>query len=325
MWSFLFRNRNGGGISKSLELYDVIIIGAGSAGITAYLYAKRSFLKVILLDKLGIGGQLLLIDLIENYPGFPEGISGFKLAELFKRHIENFGLNFKQAEAKKIEKKNQIFYVYLDNEEILISKTILLAIGASPKKLNIPGEKEFIGKGVSYCATCDGPFFKDEIVAVVGGGDTALQEALFLTKFVKKIYLIHRRDAFRAAKILQERVFKEDKIKIFWDSVVTEIKGKEKVEEIEILNKKINEKINLKVAGIFIFIGYQPNTQWLKNLIDLDEAGFIITDDEMRTTLTGIWAAGDCRSKIGKQIITACGEGALAIFSIENYLQTLSF
>lgn len=303
-------------------MYDLLIVGAGPAGVTAYLYAKRSLLEVVLIDKIGIGGQLLFIDFIENYPGFPDGVTGYELADLFRRHVEALGLNFKQGEVKKIEKKNNLFKVHLDNNEVLISKTVLLSIGASPRKLNIPGEKEFTGKGVSYCATCDGPFFKDKIIAVVGGGDTALQEALSLTKFVKKIYLIHRRDAFRATKILQERVFKEEKIEILWNTIVTAIKGKDQVEEIEIFNKEKEEKSILKVSGIFIFIGYEPNTDWLKDLIELDKDGFIITDEEMRTSLPGIWAAGDCRSKIGKQIVIACGEGATAVISIENYLQS---
>ncbi len=306
-----------------MDLYDLVIVGAGPAGITAYLYAKRTLLEVILLDKIGVGGQLLFIDFIENYPGFPDGITGFELADLFRRHIETLGLNFKQAEVKKIEKKNNLFSLYLDNNEILTSKTILLSVGASPRKLNIPGEREFTGKGVSYCATCDGPFFKDKIIAVVGGGDTALQESLTLTKFAKKIYLIHRRDTFRATKILQERVFKEEKIEIIWNTIVTTIKGGDRVEEIEIFNKEKGEKSDLKVSGIFIFIGYEPNTHWLKDLVKLDENGFIVTDEEMRTSLPGVWAAGDCRSKIGKQIVIACGEGATAVISIKNYLQSI--
>lgn len=304
-------------------MYDLVIVGAGPAGITAYLYAKRSLLEVLLVDKIGIGGQLLLIDFVENYPGFPEGITGFELADLFRRHIETLGLNFKQGEVKKLEKKDNFFNLYLDNNEILTSKTVLLSIGASPRKLNIPGEKEFTGKGVSYCATCDGPFFKDKIIAVVGGGDTALQESLSLTKFAKKIYLIHRRNTFRATKILQERIFKEEKIEILWNAIVTEIRGKDQVEEIEIFNKEKGEKSTLKVSGIFIFIGYEPNTDWLKGVIELDNEGFIITDAEMRTSLPGVWAAGDCRSKIGKQIVIACGEGAVAVISIENYLQSI--
>jgi len=304
-------------------LYDLVIVGAGPAGITAYLYAKRSLLEVLLVDKIGIGGQLLLIDFVENYPGFPEGIIGFELADLFRRHIETLGLNFKQGEVKKLEKKDNFFNLYLDNNEILTSKTVLLSIGASPRKLNIPGEKEFTGRGVSYCATCDGPFFKDKIIAVVGGGDTALQESLSLTKFAKKIYLIHRRNTFRATKILQERIFKEEKIEILWNTIVTEIRGKDQVEEIEIFNKEKGKKSTLKVSGIFIFIGYEPNTDWLKGVIELDNEGFIITDAEMRTSLPGVWAAGDCRSKIGKQIVIACGEGAVAVISIENYLQSI--
>ncbi|AEH23688.1 thioredoxin reductase [Thermodesulfobacterium geofontis OPF15] len=304
-------------------MYDLVIVGAGPAGITAYLYAKRSLLEVLLVDKIGIGGQLLLIDFVENYPGFPEGITGFELADLFRRHIETLGLNFKQGEVKKLEKKDNFFNLYLDNNEILTSKTVLLSIGASPRKLNIPGEKKFTGKGVSYCATCDGPFFKDKIIAVVGGGDTALQESLSLTKFAKKIYLIHRRNTFRATKVLQERVFKEEKIEILWNTIVTEIRGKDQVEEIEIFNKEKGEKSTLKVSGIFIFIGYEPNTDWLKGVIELDNEGFIITDAEMRTSLPGVWAAGDCRSKVGKQIVIACGEGAVAVISIENYLQSI--
>lgn len=306
---------------KELREYDLAIVGAGPAGITAYLYAKRSLLETILIDKAFIGGQVLTIDFIENYPGFPEGISGYELVERMKAQIEKLGLNFLQDKVEKIEVKDKYKILTLKDRKFLKSKTVILALGASPKKLGIPGEKELTGKGVSYCAACDGPFFKNEIIAVLGGGNTALQEALFLTKFAKKVYLIHRRGSFRATPILQKRVQENEKIILILNTVVEEIIGTSQVEKIKIKNVLTGEEKFLEVSGIFIFIGYQPETEWLKETLKLDSQGFIVVDQNLQTSLEGVFACGDCISKEFRQIINACGEGAVAALMAEKYIQ----
>lgn len=305
---------------KSLKEYEVVIVGAGPAGITAYLYAKRSLLETLLIDKGFIGGQVLFIDFVENYPGFPEGISGYELVERMKAQIEKLGLNFLQEEVVKLEIQDNYKLLYLRGGEILKSKSIILALGASPKKLEIPGERELTGKGVAYCATCDGPLFRDEVVAVIGGGNRALQEALFLTKFAKKIYLIHRRDSFRATPILQKRVQENEKITLVLNTIVKEIIGSSQVEKIRIKHKISGEESFLEVSGVFIFIGYQPETDWLRGTLELDSQGFIVVDKNLKTSLEGVFACGDCISKEFRQIVSACGEGAIAALMAEKYL-----
>jgi len=305
------------------KVYDLIVVGGGPAGLTAYLYAKRALLDVCLVEKGPIGGQVLLTDWIENYPGFPEGVSGFDLIELFKKQVEKLGLDVKYDEAIDLTVDGNLKIVHLASGEKLKAYSIILALGAAPKGLGIPGEDALIGKGVSYCAVCDGPFFRDEIVAVVGGGDTALQESLYLTRFVKKVYLIHRRDSFRAIPILQKRVRENPKIELILNSVVREIHGKEKVEGILVENLQTGESFKLKVSGVFIFIGLRPQTEWLKGKLDLDENGFILTDKKMQTSLPGVFACGDCVSKNFRQIVIACGEGAVASLSTEEYIQRL--
>lgn len=311
-------------LAKDLaDFYDLIIIGGGPAGLTAGLYAKRALLNTLLIEKGPLGGQVIYTDLIENYPGFPEGISGYDLMELFKKQVEKYGLPIYQGEVKDFRDYHNYKEVLLSSGESLKAKALILALGASPKKLNIPGEREFTGKGVSYCAICDGPFYKGEIVAVVGGGNTALQEALYLTKFANKVYLIHRRESFRATAILQEKVKENPKIEILLPMIVEKIKGKDKVEGILVKNLKTNEIQELEVSGVFIFIGLSPQTEWLKGKIALDEVGFILTDREMRTNVPGVFACGDCISKKYRQIINACGEGAVAALSAEEYIKGL--
>ncbi len=303
-------------------MLDVLIIGGGPAGLAASIYAGRAQLKGILVEKLSPGGQVLVTDFVENYPGFPDGLTGFELIEKLSQHAQKFGFEIKSGQVEKIKKDEDSFLVsLLGNNEELKSRTIIIATGASHRKLGVPGEKELTGKGVSYCATCDGPFFRDQVVAVVGGGDSAVQEAIFLTKFVKKVYLIHRRDELRAVKILQERAFSNPKIEFIWDSVVEEIIGKDQVESVKIKNKKTGDIDELKVKGVFIFIGITPNTSLVSDLVDLDNRGFIKTDEWMRTSLKGIYAAGDCRSKPLLQIVTAVAEGATAAYAIEHDLQ----
>ncbi|MCS7199462.1 MAG: thioredoxin-disulfide reductase [Caldimicrobium sp.] len=303
--------------------FDLVIVGAGPAGLTAYLYARRALLKTLLIEKGPVGGQVLYTDLIENYPGFPEGISGYELIDLMKRQVEKLGLNLMQAEAIRIEDQGPIKTVTLSTGESIITKAIILALGAKPRKLGVPGEKELTGKGVSYCAICDGPFFKGEEIAVVGGGDTALQEALYLTKFAKKIYLIHRRETFRASPILQERVKSHPQIELKLNRVVKAIYGQDKVEKVSLENLHTGKEEELTLSGIFVFIGFEPETSWLKGLIELDALGFIITDREMRTSVPGIFACGDCISKKFRQIVNACGEGAVAALSAHEYIREL--
>ncbi len=303
-------------------MLDVLIIGGGPAGLAAAIYAGRAQLNGVLVEKLSPGGQVLVTDFVENYPGFPEGLTGFELVEKLSQHAQKFGIEIKNAQAGKIKKEKEGFSVsFLDTNEEIKTRTVIIATGARHRKLGIPGEEEFTGKGVSYCATCDGPFFRDQEVAVVGGGDSAVQEAIFLTKFVKKVYLIHRRDELRAVKILQERAFSNPKIEFIWNSVVEEILGKDQVESVKIKNKNTGEVNELKVQGVFIFIGIVPNTSLVSSLVDLDERGFIKTDEWMRTSLKGIYAAGDCRSKPLLQIVTAVAEGATAAYAIEHDLQ----
>ncbi|MGC9141059.1 MAG: thioredoxin-disulfide reductase [Caldimicrobium sp.] len=307
----------------SEELFDLIIVGAGPAGLTACLYASRSLLKTLLLEKGPIGGQVIYTDLIENYPGFPGGISGYELIERIQKQLEDYEYQFLQEEVIDLREVEEVKEVHLSSGKVLKAKAVILALGAKPRKLGVPGEKEFTGRGVSYCAICDGPFFKGEEVAVIGGGNTALQEAIYLTKYVKKVYLIHRRETFRATSILQERVKKNPQIEIIVPSVIEEIKGSDKVEKIVYRNLKSNEKRELEVAGVFIFIGHEPETGWLKGKLEMDESGFIIVDREMRTSRPGIFACGDCVSKKFRQIINACGEGAVAALNAEEYIKNL--
>ncbi|RLB86627.1 MAG: thioredoxin-disulfide reductase [Deltaproteobacteria bacterium] len=299
---------------------DLIIVGAGPAGLTAGMYAARARLNVVLFERMAPGGQVLLTDIIENYPGFPDGISGFELMDRMRKQAEKFGLTIENREVLSFKFDHELKTVVTDKGEEQ-AQAVILASGANPRKLGIPGEELLTGKGVSYCATCDGPFYRDLEVAVIGGGDTAVEEALFLTKFATRVYLIHRRDQLRATKILQERVMENDKVKIIWNTVPLEILGDKAVEAIELKNVKTSEQSTLKIQGVFIFIGYEPNTQALQGLIELDELGFIKTNAIMETSVPGVFAAGDIRSKNLRQISTAVGEGATAAFSAEKYLE----
>jgi thioredoxin reductase (NADPH) len=305
------------------DLYDLIIIGGGPAGLTAGLYARRALLKTLLLEKGPLGGQVIYTDLIENYPGFPEGISGFDLIDLMHKQVQKVDLEILEEEVIALSDFETYKELTTATGKKFRSRAVILALGAMYKKLGVPGELEFTGKGVSYCAICDGPFYRGEVVAVVGGGNTALQEALHLTKYAEKVYLIHRRDAFRATAILQERVKANPKIELILNSVPEEIQGRDKVETLRLKNVKTGETFILPVAGIFIFIGLTASTQWLKGILDLDEQGFIITDKEMRTSLSGVFACGDCVSKKFRQIINACGEGAVAALNAEEFIKSL--
>jgi thioredoxin reductase (NADPH) len=299
--------------------YDLIIVGGGPGGLTAGIYAGRARLKSLLIERLIHGGQMMTTDLVENYSGFPEGISGFELSDLMRRQAERFGLEFLSGEVLDLEPGPPHAVVLEDRK--LTAGAIIISSGAGYRRLGVPGEHEFTGKGVSYCATCDGALYRGHTIAVVGGGDTALTDTLFLTRFADKIHLIHRRDAFRGEKVLQEQVFASKKVEIHWDTIMEEIQGNEAVERIRLKNVKTKDSSTLEVTGVFIFVGITPNTGWLKNRVSLDEWGFVFTDEKMATDVPGIFAVGDVRHKLLRQIATAVGDGATAAFAAENYLE----
>ncbi len=302
--------------------YDLVIIGGGPAGLTAGLYAARARLNVILIEKIVPGGQVITTDWVENYPGFPEGISGPDLAQKMTAQVQKFDLNIETNAVVSMDLSEPIKKITL-SERVITTHGIIIASGASPKKLGVPGEDTFYGKGVSACATCDGPFFKDLVVAGVGGGDTAVQESLFLTKFAKKVYLIHRRDQLRAEAILQERALANEKIEFLWDSVLTGIQGLTDVEKISVKNLKTGDTKEIAVDGCFIWVGILPNSEFLSEDVELDQYGFITVDVNMQTSVAGVYAAGDVRSTPLRQITTAVGDAAIAAFSAEHYIQNV--
>ncbi len=299
--------------------YDLIIIGAGPAGLTAGIYASRARMNVLLVEKAAPGGQILVTDWVENYPGFPEGISGYDLGEKILAQAKKLGLNIETSEVTALDLDGDIKTVQLEDRKVT-TKTIIIASGASPSRLNV-GEEKFMGKGVSFCGTCDGPFFKEKTVVAVGGGDTAVQEAIFLTKFAQKVYLVHRRDELRATKILRERAFANDKIEFVWDSVVTSMDGFFGVENVHVKNVKTNKETIIKADGCFIWIGIQPNSAFLSDNLSLDDYGFIKTDSSMATSVPGVFAAGDIRDTPLRQIATAVGDAAIAAISAEHYVE----
>jgi thioredoxin reductase (NADPH) len=301
-------------------VYDLVIIGGGPAGLTSGLYARRSRLNTLLIEKLIPGGQILTTDWVDNYPGFPEGISGFDLVDKMRRQAERFELPIISDEVVSLSLQGSE-KIISGTQGVYTAKALIIASGATHKKLGVPGEEILGGKGVSYCATCDGPFFRDQEIAVVGGGDTAVQEALYLTRFVKKIYLIHRRDQLRATKILQERALSDPAIQPVWNAVVESIQGKDQVEEIRIRKVDGSPGQAFSVQGVFVFVGILPNTDWLKGSFPLDPQGFIETNSDLATSIPGIFAAGDVRQKQLRQISTAVGDGATAVFSVERYLE----
>ncbi len=299
-------------------LPEVAIVGAGPAGLTAAIYAARARLEVEVFEKGFIGGQVATATHVENYPGFPEGVEGIELIERMKKQAEKFGAKIRFAEVKSIDWDRRLL---MTSQGETNAEALIIASGASPRELGVKGEREFKGKGVSYCAVCDGAFYTDEKVAVVGGGNTAVEEALYLTKFTSKVYLIHRRDALRAERILQERLFSNPKVEILWNSIVREIVGENFVKGMLIENVLTGETKNIEVAGVFVYIGLKPNTGFLNGVVELDHDGFIITNDEMETSVEGIFAAGDVRSKGLRQIATAVGDGAIAAVAVERYLR----
>jgi thioredoxin reductase (NADPH) len=302
--------------------YDLIIIGGGPAGLTAGIYAGRARLCAILLEKLIHGGQMMTTDVVENYPGFPEGITGFELSDRMRKQAERFKLLIKNAEVLELIPGKPLHTVVLEDRRVT-APAIIIASGAKYKRLGVPGEDKLTGHGVSFCATCDGALYRGQEVAMVGGGDNALTEVLFLERFANKIHLIHRRDQFRACKYLQERVLEMEKVQVHLDTVVTGCKGQSELEALELRQVKTGVTSTLPVTGAFIAIGMEPNTAWLGDLLPLDKWGFIVTDPAMGTPIPGVFAAGDVRSKWERQISTAVGDGTVATIAVERYLETL--
>ncbi|KAF0112330.1 MAG: thioredoxin reductase (NADPH) [Chloroflexi bacterium] len=297
----------------------VIILGAGPAGLSAALYAARAELNPLVFTGLQLGGQASLTHTIENYPGFPDGVGGAALGELFQKQAERFGARIEFDSVTKVELSSRPFRVTTYGKEYF-SQALIIATGASPVNLNVPGETELVGRGVSYCATCDGWFFKEKKVVVVGGGDSALEEALFLTRYVSEVRIIHRRDAFRAGALLQSRVKENPKITFVLDSVVKEISGNGKVEEVIVTNVKTGADQHIKTDGVFVFIGHTPNNALYAGQLEMDERGYIKVDNKMQTSVSGVYAAGEAADSEFKQVVTSAGMGAAAAIETGRFL-----
>lgn len=304
-------------------IYDVIIVGSGPAGLAAAIYAKRAELNCIVIEKAGLsGGQIINTYEVDNYPGTP-GISGFDLSQKFREHCDKLNTTFINGEVKELRLEDSIKVIKLDDETEYRSKTLVIATGGAPRHLGAEGEEKLSGMGVSYCATCDGAFFKKKTVAVVGGGDVAVEDAIFLARICEKVYVIHRRDQFRASKSITSRLLAMENVTVLWDSVVERINGKDSVESVEVKNLKTNESKKLDLSGVFIAVGYLPNSETYKNIVAADEGGYIIAGENCETNIPGIYAAGDIRTKDLRQIITAASDGANAITAVEKYLNNL--
>ena len=301
--------------------YDVIIIGGGPAGLSAGIYASRARLRTLLIEKGMFGGLITNAELVENYPGFPEGISGFDIGERMSRQASKFGLETLPAEVTGVNLLKDIKAI-TTTEGAFSARAVIIASGAERRRLGVPGEDILVNRGVSYCATCDGALFKDRVVAIVGGGDSAVEEAVFLTRFASRVIIIHRRNQLRASKMAQERALSDKKIEPIWDAVVEEIIGNNKVSELRVRNVKTDEKSRIAVDGVFIYVGQTPNTGFLKGQVPLDKEGYIITDDRMGTQVKGVFAAGDIRRNSSRQVITAAGDGATAAISAEKFLSS---
>lgn len=316
-------------------MHDLIIIGGGPAGLTAGLYACRAGIKTTLLEKAATGGTAIITDNVENYPGFPDGISGYDLMQLMEKQAVKFGLEIITAQVTGITPEQEGFRV-LCGPAAHEARTIIIATGSTPRALKVPGETAFKGKGISYCATCDAPLFRNKNVVVVGGGNSAIEEAIFLTRFAGQVTIIHRRDKFRASEILQQRAFANPKIRFIYNAVVKDVSGKSKIESVTIApvtgqqlkfspgtpaDRQTGGQVDLPIDGVFVFIGLMPNNSFVSNLVKLDDEGYIITDLEMKTSHPGIFAAGDIRNNAFRQIITACGDGARAAASAQHHLQ----
>ncbi len=303
------------------EIYDLIIVGGGPGGLTAGLYAMRAALKTVLIEKGAPGGQMALSDEVENWPG-TERITNAELSMKFAQHAQSYGLEILSQEVVAVNPGLDYHSVHLANETLLKAYAVIIGTGGNPRKLNIPGEKEYYGKGVSYCGVCDGFFFKNKTVLVVGGGDTAMEEALYLSKLAKHVYITHRRDAFRASMILQERVKAECKIEVFWNTILTAIKANEEgVCSVSLQDTLTGEKRNLPTDGVFIFIGFDPNNQLVPAGIKMNADGYVITDEKCETNISGIFVVGDLREKYAKQIVISAADGSTAALAAAHYVE----
>ncbi len=306
--------------TENEKVENIVILGSGPAGLSAALYAARAELSPLVLTGMELGGQAALTNIIENYPGFPEGVGGAKLGELFQKQAEHFGARMEFDTATAVDLSTKPISISTYSKKIL-TKSLIITTGASPIHLNVPGENEMVGKGVSYCATCDGYFFKDKKVVVVGGGDSALEEAIFLTRYATSVTVIHRREELRAGAILQKRANANEKISFIWNSVVKEINGKEAVTSVSVENLKTGEKSEFQTDGVFIFIGHNPNTQLFKGQLDMTSGGYIIADAKMQTSVTGVYSAGEVSDPLFRQVVTSAGMGAAAAIQASKFLE----
>ncbi len=307
---------------KPVNEYDIVIIGGGPAGLTAAMYTSRAKLSTLVIEKMAPGGQIIITEWVENYPGIEEGITGYDLGRKFETQARKFGAEIVMDEVKEICDQGRLKTVKTTGKEYK-AKAVIIATGASPHRLGAPGETKFTGRGVSYCATCDGAFFREKEIIVIGGGDTAIQEAVFLTKFAKKVSIIHRRDKLRAVQILQDQAKSNQKIDFIWNSVVESINGTSSVESVTLKNLKTGAVSEMKVQGCFIFVGIEPQTKFLGNLLKKDENGYLIADADGRTDNPGIFACGDAVAQILRQISTAVGRGAAAAYAAQFHVEQL--
>ena len=306
-------------MTRQDTLYDLVIVGAGPAGLTAAIYAARSRMSVLVIEEMLSGGQIATTGIMENFPGFPEGIGGFEFGQLLEEQARKFGAEMALAAVETVLMHGDIKEVHT-SDGVFRGKSLLIATGTRWRPLNVPGEEELKGKGVSYCVTCDGSFFQDRVVMVVGGGDSALEEALVITKFASKVYLVHRRDKFRAISILDERVRENPKIVSLMNTVVEKINGTTNVESVTLYDKVQNKRWDVQIDGIFLYVGLMPNTEFLHQDLELNESGYIITNEAMETSIPGVYAAGDLREKALRQVVTAVADGAIAAMSAVRYV-----
>lgn len=300
-------------------LYDVIVIGGGPGGYTAALYAARANLSVAILEKLSPGGQMGTTDVIDNYPGFPQGVNGFELAMQMKEGAERFGAQTQLAEVTQVELAGQVKTIHTSGGDYQ-ARTVVLATGAHPRELGLPGERELRGRGVSYCATCDGMFYRGKTVVVVGGGNTAVSDVLYLSRLCEKVYLVHRRDTLRVSKVYLDPLQKAENVEFVWDSEVKQLLRDQAVTGVRVRNKKTGEERDIPCGGVFVAVGYLPNTELYRGQVELDEAGYVLADETTQTNLPGVFAVGDLRKKPLRQVVTAASDGAVAAHFIEEYL-----
>lgn len=306
--------------------WDIIVVGGGPAGLTAGLYAARDAMKTLLVERMVSGGQVATTEWVENYPGFPDGVSGMDLSQRMEEQAKKYGLVIVQGEVQglRIVEGSPRSFEVVTTEGSYACSAVILAMGADWNRLGVPGEEEFRGRGVSYCATCDGPFFRDQEVVVVGGGDTAVEEGTYLTKMASKVTLIHRRDRLRASPVIQQRAFSNPKMEFVWNSVVEAIEGGPTgVQKVRIRELTSGRSWEKPCSGVFVFVGMVPNTGFLRGVVELDSRGYILTDDEMRTPVQGVFACGDARKKLLRQVVTACGDGATAAKAASRYVEEL--